>query len=294
METARCRAFLAAADTGSFSKAAELLSYTPSGVSQLVSALEADIGYPLLRRTNKGVTVTAEGSTLIPAIREFLNCEDNIYQLAADTNGLLIGSVTIASYSSMATHWLPEIISRFQADYPQIKITLLEGIRQEVIKWLDDKRADIAFTSFREPFPYDWIPLSEDRMMAAKVGLDACFCPRIWNVKPTPTDRIPQNRMAPNAPRKPSAVTSPRSTTSPAARFSTPVTRNCQEENRRTLTSPTNRSTARMCAAQNSTPSSRNTSPSPNRGPSPPLAHRRYRPSTARPTPTHVFHEDLR
>ena len=49
METARCRAFLAAADTGSFSKAAELLSYTPSGVSQLVSALEADIGYPLLR-----------------------------------------------------------------------------------------------------------------------------------------------------------------------------------------------------------------------------------------------------
>lgn len=73
METARCRAFLAAADTGSFSKAAELLSYTPSGVSQLVSALEADIGYPLLRRTNKGVTVTAEGGTLIPAIREFLN-----------------------------------------------------------------------------------------------------------------------------------------------------------------------------------------------------------------------------
>ena len=166
METARCRAFLAAADTGSFSKAAELLSYTPSGVSQLVSALEADIGYPLLRRTNKGVTVTAEGSTLIPAIREFLNCEDNIYQLAADTNGLLIGSVSIASYSSMATHWLPEIISRFQTDYPLIKITLLEGIRQEVIKWLDDKRADIAFTSFREPFPYDWIPLSEDRMMA--------------------------------------------------------------------------------------------------------------------------------
>ncbi len=167
METARCRAFLAAADTGSFSKAAELLSYTPSGVSQLVSALEADIGYPLLRRTNKGVTVTAEGEMLIPAIREFLNGEDNIYQLAADTKGLLIGSVTIASYSSMATHWLPEIISRFQHDYPQVKITLLEGIRQEVVKWLDDKRADVAFTSYRGPFPYDWIPLSEDRMIAA-------------------------------------------------------------------------------------------------------------------------------
>lgn len=166
METARCRAFLAAADTGSFSKAAELLSYTPSGVSQLVSSLEADIGYPLLRRTNKGVTVTAEGEILIPAMREFLNSEDNIYQLAADTKGLLIGSVTIASYSSIATHWLPEVISRFQSDYPQIKITMLEGCRTEVVKWLDDKLADVAFMSYREPFPYDWIPLFEDRMMA--------------------------------------------------------------------------------------------------------------------------------
>lgn len=155
-----------AADTGSFSKAAELLSYTPSGVSQLVSALEADIGYPLLRRTNKGVTVTAEGEILIPAMREFLNSEDNIYQLAADTKGLLIGSVTIASYSSIATHWLPEVISRFQSDYPQIKITMLEGCRTEVVKWLDDKLADVAFMSYREPFPYDWIPLFEDRMMA--------------------------------------------------------------------------------------------------------------------------------
>lgn len=157
---------MAAADTGSFSKAAELLSYTPSGVSQLVSALEADIGYPLLRRTNKGVTVTAEGEILIPAMREFLNSEDNIYQLAADTKGLLIGSVTIASYSSIATHWLPEVISRFQSDYPQIKITMLEGCRTEVVKWLDDKLADVAFMSYREPFPYDWIPLFEDRMMA--------------------------------------------------------------------------------------------------------------------------------
>ena len=40
METARCRAFVVAADTGSFSKAAEALSYTPSGVNQLVTALE--------------------------------------------------------------------------------------------------------------------------------------------------------------------------------------------------------------------------------------------------------------
>lgn len=166
METSRCKAYIAAAETGSFSKAAELLSYTPSGVSQLVSALEADLGFALLRRTNKGVTATPEGELLMPVMREFLNQEERIYQFAADAKGLLIGSVTIAAYSSIATHWLPEVISRFQRDYPNVKIVLLEGVRQEVNKWLDERNADIAFTSYREPFPYDWIPLAEDPMIA--------------------------------------------------------------------------------------------------------------------------------
>ena len=50
METARCRAFLAAAETGSFSKAAEALSYTPSGVNQLVTALEKELESVLGRK----------------------------------------------------------------------------------------------------------------------------------------------------------------------------------------------------------------------------------------------------
>ena len=61
METARCRAFLAAAETGSFSKAAEALSYTPSGVNQLVTALEKELGFPVFRRNTKGVTLTENG-----------------------------------------------------------------------------------------------------------------------------------------------------------------------------------------------------------------------------------------
>ena len=55
MESARCKAFMYAADTGSFTKAAERLNYTPSGVSQLVGALENETGLTLLRRTRKGV-----------------------------------------------------------------------------------------------------------------------------------------------------------------------------------------------------------------------------------------------
>ena len=166
METARCRAFLAAAETGSFSKAAEALSYTPSGVNQLVTALEKELGFPVFRRNTKGVTLTENGELLLPTVREFLRQEDRIFELSAEMNGLLIGSVTIAAYSSIATHWLPVVISAFQRDYPQIRIKLMEGIWQEVSKWLDDRAADIGFLSYQEGMPYEFIPLAEDPMQA--------------------------------------------------------------------------------------------------------------------------------
>ena len=166
METARCRAFLAAAETGSFSKAAEALSYTPSGVNQLVSALEKELGFPVFRRNTKGVTLTENGELLLPTVREFLRQEDRIFELAAEMNGLLIGTVTIAAYSSIATHWLPAVIRAFQQDYPQIRIKLMEGIWQEVSKWLDDRAADIGFFSYQEGMPYEFIPLAEDPMLA--------------------------------------------------------------------------------------------------------------------------------
>ena len=166
METARCRAFVVAADTGSFSKAAEALSYTPSGVNQLVTALEKELGFPLFRRNTKGVSLTENGRLLLPSIRKFLRQEDRIFELSAEMNGLLIGSVNIAAYSSIATHWLPAVIGAFQRDYPQIHVNLLEGIWQEVAQWLDDRTADIGFLSYQEDMPYDWIPLAEDPMLA--------------------------------------------------------------------------------------------------------------------------------
>ena len=166
METARCRAFLAAAETGSFSKAAEALSYTPSGVNQLVTALEKELGFPVFRRNTKGVTLTENGELLLPTVREFLRQEDRIFELSAEMNGLLIGSVTIASYSSIATHWLPAVIRAFQQDYPHVEIKLMEGIWQEVSQWLEERTADIGFFSYQENMPFEWIPLAEDSMVA--------------------------------------------------------------------------------------------------------------------------------
>ena len=48
-----------------------------------------------------------------------------------------MGDVSLASYPSIATFWLPEVISKFQAEYPGIKIRIMEGITQEIDEWLD-------------------------------------------------------------------------------------------------------------------------------------------------------------
>ena len=166
METARCKAFLAAAQTGSFTRAAAQLNYTPSGVSQLVSALEKDFGFSLFLRGKKGVVLTENGAHLLPAVQEFLAQEDRLFSLATQINGLLTGSVAIAAYSSIATHWLPAVIRVFQRDYHQVQITMREGIRQEVVNWLDTRQVDLAFLSYMEPMPYQWVPLGKDPMLA--------------------------------------------------------------------------------------------------------------------------------
>ena len=95
-----------------------------------------------------------------------LHQEEELGQLTAMINGLAVGEIAIGSYSSVATHWLPPIIKDFQAAYPRIVIRLMEGIRQENIAWLESHQVDLAFCSYEDPMPYDYIPLAKDPMVA--------------------------------------------------------------------------------------------------------------------------------
>lgn len=166
MESARCKALIAAAECGSLSKAAEQLNYTASGVSQLISAMETDFGFALLKRTTKGVSLTLEGEQMLPVIRAFVQQENRMYELAANINGLDIGTINIAAYSSIATHWLPKVIAGFKQKYPNIHINMMEGVRQEVLRWMDEGKADIGLLSGGDDMHYEWIPLADDPMIA--------------------------------------------------------------------------------------------------------------------------------
>lgn len=166
MESARCKAFIESVERGSFRAAAEALGYTPSAVSQLVAALEKDLGLTLLIRSKQGVITTPEGDRLVPIVNSYLAREKEMYELASELQGMAIGNLTIAAYPSVATTWLPEIVRNFQHEYPNIQFDIMEGIRGEIFSHLDRHEADMGFLAYSEPMEYEWIPLADEKIIA--------------------------------------------------------------------------------------------------------------------------------
>ena len=100
-------------------------------------------------------------------MRNFLKQEEFIYQTRDEINNLLTGTVSIASYFSIATHWLPELILEFKKMHPGVNVQVTEGVYQEVIEQLNNKTADIGFaTNHLKDGEYDWYPLYDDAMVA--------------------------------------------------------------------------------------------------------------------------------
>ncbi len=166
MENSKYRAFIVSVESGSITKAAHLLGYTPSGVSQLIRALEKELGFSLLIRNKKGIEITENGKRVEPVLRELIRQENHLEQISSEIKGLRTGRVTIATYSSISSHWLPSVIKEFKELYPTIELHLMEGIRQEVEEWLLERRADIGFFSYKDAMPFEWFPLAKDEMVA--------------------------------------------------------------------------------------------------------------------------------
>lgn len=69
MDINKYKVFLQAMDVGSFSRVADDLGYTPSGIVHMMNALESEMGFPLLIRSRKGVRPTPDGERIVPVLR---------------------------------------------------------------------------------------------------------------------------------------------------------------------------------------------------------------------------------
>lgn len=159
-------AFVRTVECGSFTKAAEALDYSQSAVSRMIRDLELECGLPLLERSRAGVKLTAEGALLLPYARDLCEQYRRFQTQVDELTGLQSGFLRIGTISSIATHWLPNVIRRFRADYPNIDYELVLGHYAEIEQWLGDGRVDCGFLRLPTRQAFETTPLAEDPLFA--------------------------------------------------------------------------------------------------------------------------------
>ena len=167
MNSKKLEIFMTAADLGSFTKASEVVGYTQSGLTHMMDALEKEIGFPLLQRNHNGIQLTAQGAQLMPAIREFLQANANLENQIRIIAEKKTEVIRIAAYSSIAMHWMPEILYRFKRLCPEVNVDLrMVDHALEPFELLEGGETDVIFASRQSYGSCDWIPLYNEKMYA--------------------------------------------------------------------------------------------------------------------------------
>jgi len=134
-------AFAAVIDTGSFSKAAERLGQTPSGVSRTISRLEDHLGMTLMHRTTRRLQLTEEGGWLLGRARSLLADLANTELEAAARRSQPSGLVRVNAATPALDHLLAPLLPEFLDAYPLVQLELVSG---ETYVDLIEERADLA------------------------------------------------------------------------------------------------------------------------------------------------------
>lgn len=165
MNIQKYMAFVRTVEYGSFTKAAEMLNYSQSGISRMINDLEKEWSVSLLERGRSGVRLTSDGFKLLPFAKSVCNEYQKLQTQVEELNGLQSGLIRIGTFSSVATHWLPNIIKEFQKDYPNIDYELLLGDYTEIESWILEGRVDCGFLRLPTLPEFETIFLEQDKLL---------------------------------------------------------------------------------------------------------------------------------
>ena len=116
------RTFIAIVETGSFTKAAEVVHKTQSAVSMQMKRLEERLGKPIFARDGRASKLTEDGERLLDYARRIVKL--NVEALAAFDDKDLTGRVRLGLPDDYADRYLPEIMARFSRAYPGVELTV--------------------------------------------------------------------------------------------------------------------------------------------------------------------------
>ncbi len=144
MEDHKLRVFCTVAETGSFSKASEIIHLTQPAVSLQIQALEDLYETKLFDRTSSSVTLTTSGEVLYKYAKEILTLYAQAEKDIGEITGLVKGSIAIGASTTIGNYLLPLVISDFKTENPKIKIHLLVGNTKRVVDLLNAGNLDIG------------------------------------------------------------------------------------------------------------------------------------------------------
>jgi DNA-binding transcriptional LysR family regulator len=124
MDLAALHAFLAIAETGSFSLAAEHLHLTQPAVSKRIAALELQLEVRLFDRLGREVSLTEAGRALLPRAYQIINVLDDTRRALSNLNGEVSGPLTLATSHHIGLHRLPPLLREFTRRYPLVSLDI--------------------------------------------------------------------------------------------------------------------------------------------------------------------------
>ena len=166
MDTKKYEALLASINMGSFTKAAEVLGCTQSGLTHMMNGLEQEFGFQLLIRGHHGVKPTPNCSRILPYIQKLVEANTALDVEIKRVNTMKDSVIRIGSYTSIIMHWLSDAVKKFNTDYPDITVEIKDGGADEIYGWVMDGTVDIGFLSRQEEYKTEWIPLKKDPLLA--------------------------------------------------------------------------------------------------------------------------------
>ena len=173
MDSKKCAALLRAVELGSLTAAAGELGYTQAGLTNMMNALEAELGVSLLLRGRGGVRLSAAGRRLLPQ-RAFVDSADALEQGAEALRAENLATLRVGAYSSVARHWLPSILTEFRRECPEIDVSVSMGGNLDLHRLVRGGELDCAFASYHPTLQkgLDWLPLRKDPLVAVLPGND--------------------------------------------------------------------------------------------------------------------------
>lgn len=142
------RGFLLVADHQSFTRASEALFITPSGLSVMISQLEAQVGFRLFDRSTRHVALTPEGADLLAAARSgLLEIDSSIARIAEKVNQPT-QVISVGAPALIAANILPLAIKEFQAQRPDLHIRLYDGDLTTIVQLVESGKLDMGIGFF--------------------------------------------------------------------------------------------------------------------------------------------------